>query len=431
MNSPLLKRIASGVLAFLLLFYVGYQVYKSHHSTIKTESASYFTASNSVEAKVVALREETLLTSSLKGVADYVISPGDRVCKNGVIAKIYENESQVSAQRQLEDVNKSITQLQNLQQPGNTYSFNADSANNRVCFKLTDILNSVRSGDLSQAYDQKDELLNLLNEKQISTGKLKNFNTRISALQAQRSSLITQAGSSIGSVVSPAAGYFIQSTDGMEKAFDISQVSSITCDQIRKLESTKKTPVSGAIGKISNDFDWYLVCIVPNDQLVGFKQLGSDESVSVRFPFVSGTSVSATVEAMNQSGANTEAAVVLKCKDMNSALAGIRCETADISVKEYTGLRVSQKAIHYESKTKKVKDSSGKITEVKKDIEGVYVLHGSQLSFRQIIPEFSSDNYVICDPNPDEDSLYTDQTVKLYDEVVVEGTDLYDGKVVQ
>lgn len=431
MNSSVLRRIASGVLAVLLLFYVGYQVYKSHHSTIKTESADYFTASNSVQTTVVAIRKETLLKSSFRGVADYIISSGDKVCQKGTIAKIYENESQVSAQRQLEEVDKSITQLQNLQQPGNTYSFDADNANERICLKLTDILGNVNSGDLSQANSQKGDLLNLMNERQVGTGKIKNFSSRISALQSQRSALTAQAGNPIGSVISPEAGYFIQSTDGMENAFDISQVSSISSSQIRKLENIKRAPVAGAIGKISRDFDWYLVCVIPSDQVIGFKQLDTDETVSIRFPFVSGTSVSATVAAINQADSNSEAAVVLKCMDMNSSLAGIRTETAEVSVKEYTGLRVSQKAVHYETLTKKEKNSGGKTTEVKKDVEGVYVLHGSQLNFRQIIPQFSTDNYVICDPNPNEDDLFTDQTVNLYDEVVVEGTDLYDGKVVQ
>lgn len=431
MNNPVLKRIASGLLAVLLLFYVGYQVYKSHHSTIKTESASYFTASNSVQSTVVAIRKETLLTPHVKGVADYVISPGDRICKNGTIAQIYGSEAQVSAQRELEDVEKSITQLQNLQQPGNTYSFDADSANGRICLKLTDILGNVNSGDLSQAFDEKSDLLDIMNENQIGTGKVKNFSARISALQSQRSALAAQAGSPIGSVDSPAAGYFIQSTDGMENAFDISRVSSITCDQIRKLENTKEAPVSGAIGKIDNDYDWYLVCIVPNDQVVGFKQLGPDNAVTIRFPFVSGASVSATVDAINQADPNSEAAVVLQCKDMNSSLAGIRSETAQISVQEYTGLRVSQQAIHYETLAKTQKDKNGKTIQTQKAVEGVYVLHGTQLSFRQIVPEFSTDNYVICDPNPAADSLLTDQTVELDDEVVVEGNDLYDGKVVQ
>ena len=217
----------------------------------------------------------------------------------------------------------------------------------------------------------------------------------------------------------------------MENAYDLSAVSSITCGQVRDLQKRKLAAVSGAVGKICTDFDWYLVCVVPNGQLTGFRQLDSTDIVSVHFPFVSGTSVDAEVYAVNQEGENGEAAVVLRCSEMSSSLAGIRHETADISVQRYAGLRVSQKAIHYEKRTKTVADAKGKKSKEEKEIEGVYVLYGNQLSFRQIVPLFSTENYVICDPAPKEDSLMTDETVKLYDEVVVEGTDLYDGKVVK
>ncbi len=115
---------------------------------------------------------------------------------------------------------------------------------------------------------------------------------------------------------------------------------------------------------------------------------------------------------------------------MDSALAEIRSGIAEISLKKYTGLKVSQQAIHYKKMTKKVENSSGKKVSETKDVEGVYVLRANQLNFRQIIPEFSTSSYVICNPLPDEGSLLTDSTVKPYDQVVTEGTDLYDGKVI-
>ena len=430
MKDRALNRVMPGILAILLLLYVGYQVYHSKHTEVQTETVEYYTASNSVQASVVALRNETLLKAPAAGAVDYIVSSGDKVCKDGVIAKIYANESQITAQHELEDTDSAITQLQNLQQPGSTYSFNSDTANERILSQAASILSGIRSGNLTEAFSGKGDILNLMNEKQIATGKVKNFNTRIDTLKAQREAFASKAGKPTGSVTSPAAGYFIQDTDGMENAFDISKITAITCSQIRSLQNFKQAPVPGTVGKIDDNFNWYLVCIVPYDQLAGFKN-DSDGIVSVRFPFVSGTPIKASVAAVNQSEANGEAAVVLCCDEMNSALAGIRCETADISLQEYTGLRVSKKTIHYETLQKTVADKNGKKSTVKKEVEGVYVMHGSQINFRQIVPLFSTDSYVICQAKPTEGSLMTDETVKLYDEVVVEGTDLYDGKVVK
>ena len=430
MKDGALKRLVSGVLALLLLSYVGYQVYRSKHTEVRTETAEKYTASDLVQTTVVVLREETLLQTNTSGVADYVISSGEKVCKGEVIAKIYASDTQITAQHE-DEADSAISQLEELQEPGNTYSLQVPAINEQIISQMETIFGSLRSGEFSEAFSGKNKLLYLLNQKQIAAGQTVDFSAQIAALKTQREAAAAKTASPVGTVESPSSGYFIQKTDGMEGVYDITNIASISCDDVRTLLNDPVSSVSDAVGKIATDFNWYLVCIVPNDQLTGFRQLDSDETVSVSFPFVTGVSVPATVEAINQSGKNSEAAVVLHCKELNSALSAIRRETANISVNEYTGLRVSQKAIHYETLEKTVTDDSGNKTTVQQEVEGVYVLHGSQINFRQIVPLFSTESYVVCDMNPDEDSLLTDSTVELYDEVVVEGTDLYDGKVVR
>ncbi len=432
MNSPGVKRLGSTVVALLLLFYVGYQVYRSHYSPVRTETATYFTASNTVQADVVAVRRETLLKGKSGGVVDYVVTPGEKVAKGETVANLYRDEKQAVAQRQLTQVTSAIGRLQSLQSPGSASSAaGTDSANSRICRSLQQFLGTVNAGDLTAASGQRDGLLDLINGKQIATGKVGNFNARISALESQRKALAAEAGSASGTIVSPASGYFIETTDGLESAFDFSGVTSMTCDQIRSARQKPEAPVSGTVGKICDDYVWYLACIVPADKVVNFRQTESGGQVSVQFPFVSDVSVPAGVAAVNRKDRNSEAAVILECKDMNQEIAGIRCETAQIATQQYTGIRVSQKAVHFASLKKTVSGPSGKKTSEKKDVQGVYVMHGGQIEFRQIVPEFSTDNYVVCDPSPDLNTLYTKDTVKLSDEVVVEGTDLYDGKVVQ
>ena len=209
----------------------------------------YYTASSTVQASVLALRNETVLASPPKGAVDYVVSSGSRVASGGTVANVYESEDQISAVHQMQQIDSAVSRLQSLQQQGSAYSFSAATANERICQKLTDILGSIGSGEMDQAESQKSALLTLLNEKEIGTGEVKNFSTRISALQTERNKLEKQAGTPVGTVVSPQAGYFIQSTDGMERAYDISKVGSITCADVKNLQAAKLTPVSGAAGK--------------------------------------------------------------------------------------------------------------------------------------------------------------------------------------
>ena len=119
--------------------------------------------------------------------------------------------------------------------------------------------------------------------------------------------------------------------------------------------------------------------------------------------------MTATVESINRGSKGEEAAVVFSCENMNSELAGMRNISFNIINKTYSGLRVSSKALRVKGKTK-----------------GVYVLSGQEVKFRKVTVLYSGESFIICQKETDGDDR-----LKLYDEVVTEGKNLYDGKVVK
>ena len=96
----------------------------------------------------------------------------------------------------------------------------------------------------------------------------------------------------------------------------------------------------------------------------------------------------------------------------------------------YTGLRVSKRAVHDDYVTKTTYDDNGKAHKEKKKVQGIYVLYGSEVQFKQISILYADEDYVICDTEPDPSLLFNGETVSLYDKVIVKGDDLYDGKVI-
>ena len=62
------------------------------------------------------------------------------------------------------------------------------------------------------------------------------------------------------------------------------------------------------------------------------------------------------------------------------------------------------------------------------------MLYGGQLDFVQIFSEKDVNGYAVCKTElseAEEKNLVTERTVQLYDQVVVGGVDLYDGKIVK
>ena len=78
-------------------------------------------------------------------------------------------------------------------------------------------------------------------------------------------------------------------------------------------------------------------------------------------------------------------------------------------VNSYGGLRVSRSALRFNEDQER----------------GVYVVVSGKLVFKKINVEYWGDDYLICTQEEDGDHL------KLYDRIVTEGKDLYEGKVVE
>lgn len=462
MNNPMLKRLLSIFVALLLFIYVGYQMYNANYSSVRTETALSKTEADTVQTTGVAVRRESLIEQPAGGVLTYTVEDGGRVYKGGTVAVTYANEADATAQRQLEELDNEIAKLQKLNAPGDTYAANPDSLNKQINQQLTDLLIASRKEGLSDLSENREQFLYLLNEKQVVTEQVTDFNARISSLQAQRQSIASSHGAQTGTIASPASGYFISNIDGFESVFDYDNIKDITPEQIREKAATQVTPAD-SIGKVCGDFNWYFVCVVDADTALKFQEKANQtryeaRCVTLTFPFASAAPLPAEVIKVNQKDKESEAAVVMRCNNMNASLARLRNETVQIEIEAYSGIRVSQKAVHFETITKETYDQDGNVNGVvTKEVKGVYVMHGSEMQFCQIFPLYSTNSYVICrtmteeeekqrarDPfvqgepkdgqEQQEDSLeglFTKRTVHLYDEVVVEGTDLYDGKVVK
>jgi hypothetical protein len=137
------------------------------------------------------------------------------------------------------------------------------------------------------------------------------------------------------------------------------------------------------------------------------------------------------IYSINQTDRKKDGVLVLSCNYMNNNIADARNENTDITTISYTGLKVSKRAIHEGYVKKTVKDKNGKMVSKKKKVQGVYVLHGSELIFKEIVISYSGSDYVLCEENPNEGVLFSNETLQLYDQVVVKGDNLYDGKVIQ
>ena len=63
----------------------------------------------------------------------------------------------------------------------------------------------------------------------------------------------------------------------------------------------------------------------------------------------------------------------------------------------------------------------------KENNEGVYVKVGEKVVFKKLDVLYRGDGFVLSNARDDSETQY----LKLFDEIIVEGKDLYDGKILQ
>ena len=433
MNSKKIRTLGAVVLAFLVLLYVGYQAYQATHQSIRTETAMYGEVSDVLQAQGFILRNETVIDESYSGVLSYRVADGSRVSRGGVIADIFSNESDAASQRELDQLDQEIENLQSLSQTANFYVANPSMLGDQIYSALEGISQLVNENDFSGLNTQKGELQNALIRRQLITGEesAEDYSQRISQLQSQRDTLASQTGSATGSILAPEAGYFISTVDGLENVMDISQVESITVAQAEELLEQQPSSTD-AVGKICQDFNWYAVCVFDEDDMVRFEGV---EDVYLDIPFASTEQIPAKVLARNSDGESGKTAVVFQCSTMDADIAAVRNEAILVTVNTYSGVLVNERAIRFADVEYTTTDEAGNtVTQVQENVKGVYVLYGGQLEFVQVFTDQTVNGYAICrtDLTEEEQSmLVTDSTIQLYDQVVVEGTDLYDGKIVR
>lgn len=405
--NPIVKRILLILASLFLVVYVGYHVYRGFSGSAVTEIVESITAYETVDTTGVVFRDETVLEKNADGYFFYTVSDGNRIAKNGTIANVFPTLQDALIQQQLEALDAEIDTLTSINAQGTTNRANLSSINQQIGETWLAISRAAASAEFMDITAERARLLALLNKKQLTIGKETGFDDRLATLKARREALSASYTKATATVTSPVAGYFISTIDGFESLLTTDGVADTTVEDLQRYLDMEPAAVGESVGKVVGDYEWYMACIVPLEQTAFIKK---GTTLEVRLPFVTDETVPAQVVAVNK-GANDTAAVVLQCTHMSGELSSTRRETVELRLTAHTGLRVPDKAIHFNEAQE----------------PGVFVQDGSYLTFKKIRVLYHDEENKLSVCEVVDDGGF----VQLYDRVVTEGDDLYEGKLVR
>lgn len=397
------RRILEIAAVLLTVGFLAYQFFASYYSAITTESAIYYEYSQGVELNGTIIRNEHTVSLSDDGTLHYIISDGERVAKGGVIAQVFTSDKASAAATRIAEIEKQLKTVEEIEGYNNVNAVDLNTVNSKIAQSLDAFLYKVSTNRFDGADALQNELLTALTKKQVAIGENTDFTAIKEKLNNEKQSLVSVMGSAKANCVADYSGYFVSGSDGYESVLLTEDLSVYTPEFMAELKPQTVTD-SDRIGKIVGDYEWYVAATVSLGESMFYK---NGDTVKLRIEAADQT-VTATVERVNFSKDKNTATIVLSCNEMSSDLATMRSGKMTIIREEYEGLRISQKSLRFVN-----------------GVTGVYVVSGLEVKFVSVEILYSNDEYAICKLNTtDEEKL------RLYDEVVVKGRGLYDGKII-
>lgn len=391
-----------GLLALALVsVYIIAQCFVIFRRSYKTETAIKYTLAESITLDGVVAFDSVDVAGS--GDLGYLVQDGERVTNGTTVAEVYTDDSQGLQRERLDRLERTITLLTKSQ---NSTGSDLSVLTNQTKQALYNLLDKINTAQYSGITDAEDTFLLAQNRLQVSTGQTAGFADTIAALQVEYDSIKAQLDA-LQTITATTNGYFSSTAASPAIAADRQALDDADPATLQKmLADGFPAAATDRAGQITTGFSWKFYAVCDLDTAARFDNISS---VKISVPGKQNTPLSATVEEVAPDKDNGLAKIVLQCQTINAEVLSFGQETAQIDLKTYEGIRIDKEALH-------IVDGQ----------RGVYVKYGNLQRFLKIATLYENDSYILI---PENGKIGTDNEVRLYDEIIVQGTNLQDGKL--
>jgi len=396
-------RIVSLLAVLFLLLYAAYQGYRYIYTPYRTDTAYEYTISDTIQGWGLVVRDEVPLSSSGSGSVSYCVAEGEKVKEQDDVIRYYADDQQARAAAHAGLLEQEINLLNQAQDPGSYLYVNKESLTRQINELVGQIVDIVSAGDAQGVEQVRSQLLEDLCKRQLSTNEAVNFNDRILQLEQEKSQYESAVTTAATTLQAPVQGYFSRYSDGCEAQFTSEALLKMSADQISDAVSKEYPLDAGTPGKIMTSHNWYCGMVVSKDDGERFH---TGDRVNVSFDSQALSDVTMVVYRVTENEKSGNCVVILRSDEILPAVLSLRSAAVQVKFARYTGLRVSDSAVRL---------VDGQV--------GVYVATGYDIRFKPIEVLYQGDGFQICNENYGRENA-----LKMFDQVIVKGTDLYDGK---
>lgn len=404
MNSRWTRSIIVVLSLFVITIFVG-QAFFAEGDNYPTETAYRYNFDEEIPFTGVYMRDESLIYNSGSGVLSYVAEDGSKVGKSSVVARRYRSENDIVCRREIENIEAQLKVLTGAEKLIGTDNSQLDAISAQINESHAAVVSSIMSGDYDTANGKKDNLLEAMCKREISLKNSDGYAVRKQQLNNEISRLEGMLHGEVQNITADGAGYFVSGVDGYESEIGFSDIEKMTADFINEvIASPKKGGTQNVIGKLIDDYHWRVAAVMDTDGMFGIYE-GSTVTLRVG----AGTQMLTANVVYSKPCGDGKSVYIFECDNLNASVAAGRTAKFRVVINSYGGLRVPRKALRYNDE----------------GVQGVYIIRGQSLVFKYVDVQYWGEDYVICSGDIKENYLM------MYDQIVTEGKDLYDGKAIK
>lgn len=421
MKSPWTTVVVAILSLFVLVVAVG-QLFFTNGYDYTTEVAYSYDHEVNVPFDGVYMRDESPVYDTGSGVLSFENDDGTKVGKSSVIARRYKSENDSVYLRRIESLKDQIAVLENAEKLVGTDNSQLEAISIQINESHSEMISALLDCDYTRANAKQNSLLEAMCKREITmNNELDGYSAKKSELNSEITRLQSLISGSVREITAGNAGYFVGNVDGYESEIGYNDTEKMTEERISEIvASPKKGTSTGVIGKLIADYHWRVAGVIGANDVQG---ISAGDTAELRVGS-DGKRFKVKLISKQITGEN-KAVCVFECDRIDPVVVAGRTARFKLIIDSYGGLRVSRKALRYNDDEER----------------GVFVERGQTIVFKKVDVIYWADDYVICRQNvlkkrdgvsEDEDveSVVDDDYLKLYDIIVTEGKDLYDGKFV-
>ena len=286
------------------------------------------------------IREETVIKgSNYKNGMVQIKTEGERVAKDEAIFRYYSNDEE-SLIKKISELDSKIDEAMN----GETDLFTSDI---KALEKQIEenILSLVKNNNMQTITETKKEINNSITKKAKIAGELSPSGSYLKKLIDERSKYENQLNEGAEYLKSPISGVVSYKVDGYEEILTPDNFSNLTKETLKDIDISTGQVVADSeeSGKIINNFECYVACILDSEQA---KNAKIGDIVTLRLP--NDAEVSASIEYI--SNEDDDVILVFEITQQVQELVSYRKISFDIVWWSYSGKKIPNTAIGTEQK---------------------------------------------------------------------------------